>query len=337
MSENLTAANSRICIRSMIARRMPRSKLGKAGIDVDHWPWQQAARTGERRVRPSRFRRPLVEILFQDEDSVVGDLMHAFQDVPHSNPLLNKQALAALKKSHAEQMHRHSIGAKGNHVQQLQGEVSAGDSAGTHVVVRAIFLHDLPPKAWGLHTPWNGHNDRCSEDTPNCNKLASQAASTPAKGVNVYDWPWEKGVGAKARKASFLLSQDASMLQQLSRSGVSGANVEEKLSQSLQAGSFELEKLATLQRLADAGNSTNSTVSQPRLSVFNKWYWTPDKTEYLEKQHGIAVDQWPWEACKGIDCKPGAIFAKGTRAWERKVAQKLRVVTLTYSPLPAPC
>uniref|UniRef100_A0A7S0I0C3 Uncharacterized protein n=1 Tax=Hanusia phi TaxID=3032 RepID=A0A7S0I0C3_9CRYP len=285
---------------SMIARRMPRSKLGKAGIDVDHWPWQQAARTGERR----------------DEDSVVGDLMHAFQDVPHSNPLLNKQALAALKKSHAEQMHRHSIGAKGNHVQQLQGEVSAGDSA-----------------AWGLHTPWNGHNDRCSEDTPNCNKLASQAASTPAKGVNVYDWPWEKGVGAKARKASFLLSQDASMLQQLSRSGVSGANVEEKLSQSLQAGSFELEKLATLQRLADAGNSTNSTVSQPRLSVFNKWYWTPDKTEYLEKQHGIAVDQWPWEACKGIDCKPGAIFAKGTRAWERKVAQKLRADSQDMSKL----
>ena len=117
-----------------------------------------------------------------------------------------------------------------------------------------------------------------------------------------------------------------------------------------QAGSFDLEKLATLQRLADAGNSTNSTESQPRLSIFNKWYWTPDNTEYLEKQHGvrfllsrrccirclpdeigIAVDQWPWEACKGIDCKPGAIFAKGTREWERGVAQKLRVFAMTLS------
>ncbi|EKX41888.1 hypothetical protein GUITHDRAFT_164256 [Guillardia theta CCMP2712] len=261
-------------------------------------------------------KRPEDSKRFKDEESVVGDLMHAFQDVPHSNPLLNKQALAALEKSRADKINRQSMGRR-NHVQQLEGQASAGQPAG----------------AWGLDTPWNGHNDKCSEDTPNCNKLASQSANSPGKGVNVYDWPWKQGVGAKAKQAAVLLAQDASMLQQLSRSGVSGANIEEKLSQSLQAGSFDLEKLATLQRLADAGNSTNSTESQPRLSIFNKWYWTPDNTEYLEKQHGIAVDQWPWEACKGIDCKPGAIFAKGTREWERGVAQKLRADSQDMSKL----
>jgi len=75
-------------------------------------------------------------------------------------------------------------------------------------------------------------------------------------------------------------------------------------------------KLASFQKLEedDVSNATKT-----RWPMFNKWYWTPDSTEYLEKEQGIPVDQWPWEDCHGVDCK----HAVDERRWERAVGQKL--------------
>lgn len=168
----------------------------------------------------------------------------------------------------------------------------------------------------GCRVPWSGHNDRCSETTPNCNALGKRGDGQP--GVHVYGWPWDEDTtqAMKQKQLAMELQGDATQLLRLTASRSGNADAEEKAAQALQARSFDMFKLASFQKLEEDDVSNATKV---RVEMFPKWYWTQDSTEYLENEHGIPVDQWPWEDCHGVDCK----HAVDERRWERAVGQKL--------------
>lgn len=292
------------------------------------------------------------------------DLMGAFADAPHTNPLLSKTQLKALESKQVKakassrrgipQKHLERLAFSQRHRQEksamrkskmLAKAAEAKAARGGHsqrrqrarplVHVKKVKHNVLARKSpllqldgeekgdaaegddaeWGVDTPWNGHNDRCSETTPNCNHLGQRGDGMP--GVHVYGWPWNHDTteAMKQKELATELQGDATQLLRLTSSRSGDADKEEKIAQALQARSFNMLKLASFQKLEEDDVSNATKVRWP---AFNKWYWTPDSTQYVESQ-GVPVDQWPWEDCHGVDCK----HAVDERRWERAVGQKL--------------
>ena len=340
--------------------------LRRSGVEVDHWPWDSPADGSGEYPREAKSRTTRLR---QKQDSIVKDLMSAFADSPHRNPMLSKAKLQKLRakseSAHAKKragaekqaayarkaeerpqasarrgipqmelerlarrqqqerlamressmlahtprfgggqagIRQSAAGARPHRqqlaspLQQLDGEVEASsDEAGSAANA----------STWGVNVRWDGHNDRCSSDTPNCNTLGKRGAG--GGGVHVYGWPWDEKAQAemKQKQLAMALQGDAAQLLHLTSAHQVNADVEERLAQALEGQSFDMLKLAELQQL-DADDVSNGTQVKPRWGMFPKWYWTHDSTEYLEKEHGVPVDQWPWEDCHGIDCKHAA-------------------------------
>jgi hypothetical protein len=324
--DKLTAAGDRY-----VQDKKPQaSLLARHGVEMDHWPWEDK-------------KGSITQLAKQD--SLVGDLMGAFADSPHKNPLLTKSQLQALEAKQAKEVsHRASVssrrGIPQKHIEHLALEKSAmrrsamlakvqtarhtdrGKMAKSDV--RAVLPRKKSPllqlegeegdAPWGVDVPWNGHNDRCTDT--NCNALGKRGDGAP--GVHVYGWPWNEDTtqSMKQKQLALELQSDATQLLSLTSASTGDADAEEKMAQALEAHSFDLVKLASLQKL-DEDDVSNQT--KTRWPMFAKWYWTPDSTEYLEKEHGLPVDQWPWEDCHGVDCK----HAVAERQWERNIGQKL--------------
>ena len=82
---------------------------------------------------------------------------------------------------------------------------------------------------WGVDVAWNGHNDRCSETTPNCNSLGTRGDGKP--GVHVYGWPWDHDAteSMKQRDLAMQLQGEATQLLRLSASRTSDARLRRRL------------------------------------------------------------------------------------------------------------
>jgi len=359
------------------------TNLTRSGVEVDHWPWDSPEDDADEPLQhhiyqkkrcqwkagfyscwedelPFEGKGSTTQQLKAKQDSIMGDLMGAFADAPHSNPLLSKSQLQALKAKKAKKHAAASVSAgrgipqkdlerlavsehKRQEKMAMRKSAMLARSAARRQPVkrrpvrkpqlRATSKHSSPLQLlegekgeegaeegedaeWGVDVPWNGHNDRCSETTPNCNALGKRGDGQP--GVHVYGWPWDEDTtqAMKQKQLAVELQSDATQLLRLTASRSGNADAEEKAAQALQARSFDMFKLASFQKLEEDDVSNATKV---RMEMFPKWYWTADSTEYLENEHGIPVDQWPWEDCHGVDCK----HAVDERRWERAVGQKL--------------
>ena len=370
------------------------TNLTRSGVEVDHWPWDSPFDDADEPIQHHMYQKKRCQWkagfyscwedkgtttqLRAKQDSIMHELMGAFADKPHANPMLSKSQLEALKAKNAKQQLLHTATAsarKGipqNELERLamsqrkrampqqmsrqkwdekmamrkskmlaraaeaahRAPVARKRVAKPYLRVRSeeTRKRKSPLQAlegeegeedeaaegeWGVDVPWNGHNDRCSETTPNCNALGKRGDGQP--GVHVYGWPWDHDAteSMKQRDLAMQLQGEATQLLRLSSSRSSDADAEERAAQALQARSFDMFKLASFQKLEedDVSNATKM-----RWPMFPKWYWTPeDSTEHLEKS-GMPIDQWPWEDCHGVDCK----HAVEERRWERTVGQKLK-------------
>jgi len=366
------------------------SNLTRSGVELDHWPWDSPFDDADEPLQHHIYQKkrcqwkagfyscwedklPFVakgnvtQLRAAKSESVMGDLMGAFADAPHRNPMLSQSQLQALEATDAKNAARHVRASSRRGMQQrtmeslamtqhkntekmamrksamLAKTAEAQASRKQRIQrrqmakpqVRAALKHQSPlfqlkgeegggnstgnstgdSTEWGVDVAWDGHNDRCSETTPNCNALGKRGDGAP--GVHVYGWPWNHDTteSMKQKNLAVEMQGDATQLLHLTASHTGNADAEEAAAQALQQRSFDMLKLASFQKLEedDVSNATKT-----RWPMFAKWYWTPDSTEYVERQ-GIPVDQWPWEDCTGIDCK----HAVDERRWERAVGQKL--------------
>ena len=374
------------------------SNLTRSGVELDHWPWDIPVDDADEPIQhhlyqkkrcqwkagfyscwedklPFAAKGKVTQLRAAKSESVMGDLMGAFADLPHSNPLLSESQLQALKAKDAKSAAHHvrassrrgmpqkdierlaipqhmytekramrqsamqarAAEARAAHMQNTRrGQVARPQLRAAHKRMsplvqlegeeakhaKATERHgkstegDGSSTEWGVDVAWDGHNDRCSETTPNCNALGKRGKGAP--GVHVYGWPWNHDTteSMKQKNLAVELQGDATQILRLTASYNGNADAEEKVAQAMQQRAFDVLKLASFQKLEedDVANGTKT-----RWPMFNKWYWTPDSSEYVENQ-GIPVDQWPWEDCTGIDCK----HAVDERRWERAVGQKLR-------------
>ena len=367
------------------------TNLTRSGVEVDHWPWDSPEDDKDEPLQHHVYQKKRCQwkagfySCWEDElpfegkgtttqlrakqDSIMGDIMGAFADAPHRNPMLSKSQMQALKAQNAKNSAKASASAgrgipqkdlerlaRSQHRRQEKmamrksamlarlahaSEARKPPAMGRQMrkmqdrkpQLRSAFKYHSPLQQlegekgdeegaegdgaeWGVDVAWNGHNDRCSETTPNCNALGKRGDAQP--GVHVYGWPWDEDAtqAMKQKQLAVALQGDATQLLRLTASRSGNADAEEKAAEALQARSFDMFKLASFQKLEEDDVSNATKV---RVEMFPKWYWTPDSTEYLEKDHGIPVDQWPWEDCHGVDCK----HAVDERRWERAVGQKL--------------
>jgi hypothetical protein len=385
------------------------TNLTRSGVEIDHWPWESSSAPLQHHVYKKGKCKTVngfyscweAKSSTTQLSSLVDDMMGAFADSPHNNPLLSKLQLQTLKAKKAAQKAKTAKGpvarasahkgmpqsalehlalqerrekmamrksarlsaehvlrdaygdrAKKPVLSKLQSKALESKQQAEKAIVATPPLQVLDgdeeaaedeaaPAAeeanatstWGVDVPWDGHNDRCSESTPNCNHLGQRGDGKP--GVHVYGWPWdEKATASMRQKQEALeLQGDATQLLYLSSSSSSNADAEEHAAEALQEQSFEMMKLAALQSLegeeegegeeeeAQGKEEETDDVSGAEKMRWKmpEWYWTPDSTEYLEKEHHIPVDQWPWEDCNGVDCK----HAMRERIWETAEGQKL--------------
>ena len=359
------------------------TNLTRSGVEVDHWPWDSPFDDGDEPIQHHKYQKKKcqwnagfyscwedkgkVTQLMSKQDSIMHELMGAFADTAHANPMLSKSQLQALKAKDAKEQTARASAHKGIPQKDLErlaisqnkrdekmamrkSKMLAAQAARKapvererrriakpHLRGRAEQILQSPLQTlkgeegdegeWGVDVAWNGHNDRCSETTPNCNSLGKRGDGQP--GVHVYGWPWDHDAteSMKQRDLAMQLQGEATQLLRLSSSRTSDADAEETAAQDLQARSFDMFKLASFQKLEedDVSNSTKM-----RWPMFPKWYWTPaDSTEHLEKEVGMPIDQWPWEDCHGVDCKN----AVDERRWERTVGQKLKQDAVDMSDL----
>ena len=307
--------------RQQLARSVRMHNSHQLGVKMNQWPWDGQSKQA-----------------VLSKSTIVRALKKAFSDTNGRNPLLKPHSYTRLKSnmpdvaairaakrakilrakhghrmsklhSHGHDEHAHS---DDGHAESEEVSEEAPDN------VAEVETDDDEP--WGVGRPWNGKNDHCSEDTPNCNQLMRN-------GLNVYGWPQDAGLAmavSEQQKLSQILRQtEVQVEKQVRGSAVGGADLEENVAQGLQAASFDMEKLASFQKLhgnhghdehhqeehgADEAEteeaiddeSVQAQSSAPSSSassgtVFPKWYWTPDASQKVKTRsqplpkHAIAL------------------------------------------------
>lgn len=155
-------------ISSIYGNRAPQLK----GVKVDSWPWQSKAGGGG--------------------SSMEGMLQlgMGFEDKPHANPMLSPRQRERLQEEKRRKDARLMAGIRderreGEELERREAredrmhrerEEEAARRAHRHhnqllrSINRPLDVHGPAPKPRA--DGWDGHNDKCSDDTPNCNWLA---------------------------------------------------------------------------------------------------------------------------------------------------------------------
>ena len=216
-------------IDSIYGTRAPELK----GVKVDSWPWQGKMGGGG--------------------SSIEGMLQlgMGFEDKPHANPMLSPRQREKLQEEKRrrderlmagirdERMERKERKERGRRMHRQREEEAARRAHRHHSqllrsMYRPLDVHGPAPKPRA--DGWDGHNDKCSDDTPNCNRLADigirvngmpqdletdTMASSPQAAGDASAAMKNRNVILATRGLAKMLGADARLATHLSRDGSS--------------------------------------------------------------------------------------------------------------------